>query len=196
MTRTLTLAVITLLSIFMLGGCPNGRSVRVVVQPPEAPIPSSLEDMKKELVAVRARARLLEGSIEDAKIDALQTKIWIGVGLCTLAGLVLIAVGIWTTRRILVEVGIGVLGLAALGTLAAWLVPYILWIGVGVAVIVIGFVIFMLANREKALKQVSDAVNDAKDTIPEFKLGYKRIFQSHIDTAMDRVIDSVRGVKS
>lgn len=191
MSRTLTLAIITLLSIFMLGGCPNGRKV-AVVQAPEAAIPSSLADMKEELVAVRARARLLEGAIEDAKVDALQTKIWVGVGLCVLAGLVLIAVGIWTSRRILVEVGIGALGLAALGSLAAWLVPYILWIGIGVAVIVIGFVIFMLANREKALTQVAKAVDDAKESIPEFKAGYKRIFQSHIDTAMDRVVDSVR----
>lgn len=193
MTRALTLAVIMLLTLFMLGGCPNDRKI-AVVQAPEAPIPATLEEMKKELVAVRARERLLEGSIEDAKIDALQTKIWVGVGLCVLAGLILIAVGIWTSRRILVEVGIGALGLAALGSLAAWLVPYILWIGIGVAVIVIGFVIFMLANREKALTQVSKAVDDAKENIPEFKAGYKRIFQSHIDTAMDRVVNSVRGV--
>lgn len=196
MNRLIRLCVVLLLTFFMIGGCTTGRPGPSIgtVQKPEAEIPTSVDELKKELIAIRARERIIQGALEDAKTEALQTKIWVGVGLCVLAGLVLIALGIWTTRRILVEVGIGALGLAALGVLAAWLVPYILWIGIGVAVIVIGFVVFMLTNREKALKQVSRAVDDAKESIPEFKAGYKRIFQSHIDTAMDNVVNSVRGV--
>jgi len=198
MTRTLVLAVVMLLTLFMLGGCPltrvEGPSVNNVKKP-EAEIPTDREELKKELISLHARERIIEGALEDAKIDALQTKIWVGVGLCVLAGLVLIAIGIWTTRRILVEVGIGALGLASLGAVAAWLVPYILWTGVGVSVIVIGTVIFMLANREKALRQVTEAVNDSKSLIPEFKKNYQQIFNGRIDTGVDLLLNSIRGIK-
>lgn len=186
--------VLMLYAILLMGGCPNNRSVQHV-QPEHRPLPTTVDALKEHVASLRDELTRGEIALKHAREDALQTKIWIGVGLAVVAGLVLVALGIWTTRRILVEFGLGAFALAALGAVSAWLVPYMMWIGAGIALIVISVVVYMLANRERALKQVSLAVDDAKDSIPEFKLGYKRIFQSHIDTAMDRVVDSVRGVK-
>lgn len=191
-------ALILALYVVQLAGCSWGvrdEFDRAMEQAHDRPIPTDRDALRKELAETRDREARLALALERANNEATQTKIWFGVGACVLAGIILLVLGGWTTRRILVEIGLGAFALAALGALAAWLVPYILWIGIGLAVIVIGVAIFMLTNREKALKQVSRAVDDAKESIPEFKLGYKRIFQSHIDTAMDKVVDSVREAK-
>ena len=193
----LYLSLLIVLVTVQTGGCSDKSRYDAVIQKVErdAPISDNVEDLKAELRTIRARERIIEGALEDAKIDALQTKLWIGVGAAVLAGLVLVALGIWTTRRFLVELGLGAFALAALGAGAAWLVPYMIWIGAGLAVVVIGIAVYMLANREKALKQVTNAVDESKALIPQFRDQYRSIFRGHIDTAMDRVVNSVRGAK-
>lgn len=190
------LALILALFVVQLGGCSwDVRKVESTKIEADAPISDNVEELRAELRVIRLRERIIDGALKDAEQAALQTKIWIGVGASALAGIVLIGLGIWTTRRILVEIGIGALALAALGAVLAELVPYILWIGIGVLILVVGACLFMLVNREKGLRQVTNAVEDAKASIPEFGAGYKRIFNSHIDTPVDKLLNSIRGVR-
>lgn len=162
---------------------------------PSAPLPTDLKGLQDELKNVRARESLLRVAISDAKEEAaiarqeaVQVKLWIGSGACFLAAIVLVGLGIWTTRRILVEVGIAAAGLGGLLIVAAWLVPYALWIGLGIAVVVVGMAVWMLRNREKALHQVTAAVDAIKPQVP----GYRAIFSQHIDTAQDHLLDHIR----
>jgi heme exporter protein D len=194
----LYLSILIVLITVNTGGCSIGEARAGAALADEMgsydkPLPTDVASLRKELAATQDREARISIALKHAEDVARQTEIWIGVGACVLAGIVLIVLGIWTTRRVLVEIGIGAFALAALGALVAWLVPYFFWIGIGVALIVIAAAVYMLLNREKALTQVTHAVDDAKESIPEFKAGYKRIFQSHIDTAMDRIVHSVRG---
>ncbi len=157
-----------------------------------APLPDDAKSLKNERDDLKARLRLVEGKLTDTNNEAIQTKIWFGVGALILAGGVLIFLGVYTTRRFLISLGVGALGLAALGVLAVPLVPYIAWIGGAAAALVLGTALYMLRNRETGLVQVSKAVASAKTKIPAFRNGYKAIFSGHIDTGIDNLLTSVR----
>lgn len=162
---------------------------------PGAPLPDDIDGLKAELKANRARQSILEGAISDARLEAIQTKLYVGVGACVLAGVVLIGLGIWTTRRVLIQLGVLAFGLAALGWVMAALVPYLLWIGVAVLLAVIAAAVWMLRNREKTIGQVANAVDAAKTAVPAFGDRYKEIFRQHLDTYADNIVSSVRGVR-
>lgn len=177
---------------FALCGCSLGV-VTAPVTPAtpvkrDAPLPESVKDISDELKNVRARERLLEGALDDARIESAQTKLWLGSGACFLAALVLLGIGIWTSRRILIEFAVAAAGLGGLLIFAAWLAPYALVIGISIALIVMGIAGFMLWNRQKALVQVSRAVDVVKDKLPE----YRDIFRGEIDTMQDHLINHVR----
>lgn len=200
--RTLWVIAIALWAVMALGGCPDwsrleAKKENTISTPanPTAPLPEDTEGLKKERDNLKARLSLIENAIEDKKNEAIQFKIWLGVGALVLAGIILVFLGVYTSRSFLLSLGVGAFGLAALGVLAASLVPYILWIGLGVSAIVIGVAIYMLLNREKALRQVTAAVNSSKERIPQFREGYKDIFNGHIDTGIDTLLNSIRGVK-
>lgn len=195
---TLWVMALTIWLIMAVGGCqPRNKPVEDLRGPVtvEAPLSDDPAVLKKELANLRARERLVEGALEDAKNEALQVKIWLGVGALVLAGIILVFLGVYTSRSFLLSLGVGAFGLAALGVLAAALVPYIFWIGLGVSAIVIATAIYMLMNREKALHQVTAAVNDSKERIPQFKDAYRDIFNGRIDTGIDTLLDSIRGVR-
>lgn len=195
---TLWVLALSIWLVFAVGGCqakrtaPQNLNTPVVV---EAPISDDPEVLKKELANLRARERLVVGALEDAKNEALQFKIWIGVGALALAGMILVFLGVYTSRSFLLSLGVGAFGLAALGVLAAALVPYIFWIGLGVSALVIAAAVYMLLNREKGLRQLTQAVEDSKKRIPQFQDAYKDIFNGRIDTGVDTLLDSIRGVK-
>lgn len=198
MNRTLWALVLCIWALLAIGGCSREPVVAASLNTPvvvEALLSDDPEVLKKELSNLRARERLVSGALEDAKNDALQTKIWLGVGALVLAGMILVFLGIYTSRHFLLSLGVGAFGLAALGVLAAALVPYILWIGLGTSVVVIGAAVYMLLNREKALKQVTRAVNSSKERIPQFKEAYRDIFNGEIDTGIDTLLNSIRGKK-
>ena len=153
-----------------------------------AELPKDVAGLTYELKNIRARARILEGALTDAKEESAQSKLWIGAGTCFLACLILVAIGVWTTRRSLVQIGIGVGALGGLLIFAAWLVPYALYIGLTVGALVAVGAVYMLLNRERALTQVASAVEDVKGQIP----GFKETFRKHIDTKSDRIIESIR----
>jgi hypothetical protein len=185
--------LVAVILLLLLSGCSGGRSVGVAITPaspvqPGAALSSDIKELTEELKNVRARERLLEGAIDDARTEAVQTKLWLGAGTCFLAALVLVGIGIWTSRRLLIEIGVAAAGLGGLLIFAAWLAPYALIIGITVGVIVIGITVWMLVNRQKGLEQVTRAVDAIKPALP----GYKEIFLQHIDTTAEHLIDHVR----
>lgn len=188
--RALLVAAIALIA-GMLMGC-SGRSVGVhtpgTTVDAGAAVPGSVKELEDELRNVRARERLIAGALDDARTDAIQTRLWLGAGTCLLAALVLVGIGIWTSRRLLIEIGIAAAGLAGLLIFAAWLAPYALLIGIGVGVLMIAIAVWMLVNRQRSLEQVTKAVDAVKPRLPE----YKEIFSRHIDTGVDHLIDHVR----
>lgn len=200
-SRICMVAAIMIWAVFLLGArsCSSSRQEPekdlkgpVVV---EAPVPDNVVELKKERANLNARLRIIEGALDDAQTEAVQTKIWLGVGTLVLAGGILVFLGIYTTRSFLISLGVGAFGLAALGVLAAALAPYVWMIGIGVSIIVIAVALYMIINREKALRQVSSAVDKSKELIPEFKDKYREIFSGQIDTGIDTLINSIRGVK-
>ncbi len=198
--KTLWVIALSIWLVMAVGGCPDDRKPQATQNTintpanPTAPLPENVEGLKKERDNLKARLSLVENAIEDKKNEQIQLKIWIGVGALVLAGIILVFLGVYTSRTILLSIGVGAFGLAALGVLAAALVPYIMWIGIGISLIVIAMAVYMLLNREKAIKQVSNAVDTAKKRVPAFNDAYKDIFNGHIDTHIDTLLDSIRGV--
>lgn len=190
-------ALVLALYVVQIAGC-SWRNVDDIDKQIEAihdkPLPTDREALRKELAETLDREARLKLALARADDEAKQTKLWIGAGGCVLVGILFVILGIYTTRRILIEIGLGAFGVAALCVVAAWLVPYALYIGIGV--VVVGGVVtaYMLLNREKAVKQIAQGVDSAADRIPEFRDNFKRIFNEHIDTNVDKVIKTVRGV--
>lgn len=187
-------ALILALLIVALCGC-DLRAVAHADQPtPATPVqagaalPESTKDLEVELKAVRARERLLVGALDDARTDAIQTRLWLGSGACFLACLVLVAIGIWTSRRLLIELGVVAGGLGGLCIFAAWLAPYALAIGIAIGVLAVAIAVWMLVNRQRGLEQVTAGVDELKQRVPD----YAAIMRQHIDTGADRLIDHVR----
>lgn len=175
-------------------GCHERQDAPTVpkAKAPDAAVPTDREELREELNKLYQRKVLLEDSLERANEAALQTKLWLAAGTLTLAGLVLIGLGIWTTRKLLVTGGVAVLGLAGACVVAVHLVPYLFWLGIGAVATVAGMAVWMLRNRENALTQVSSAVQEAKDRLPEFRANYRDIFRSNIDTGADRILNTIR----
>jgi hypothetical protein len=189
--------LVSLILVVLLNGCSVGRAPVAASSPADpvnasAALPTSVKDLSDELRTVRARERLLEGALADARTDAVQTKLWLGAGACFLAALVLVGIGIWTSRRLLIEIGVAAAGLGGLLIFAAWLAPYALLIGIVVAVAVIGTAAWMLLNRQRSLEQVTRAVDAIKNKVPD----YREIFRQHIDTGAERLIHHVRDNRS
>lgn len=186
------LPYLLLMFFFLCGDC-SSRTDKPAPTPaahvePAAALPTSVADIKTELANVRARGRLLEGALEDAKNDAAQTKLWLGAGTCWLAALVLFAIGLWTGRFVLVQIAVAAGGLGALLLVTAWLVPFAYWIGGGALLIMAAIATYMLVNRDKALTQVSAAVDRIKPLVP----GYRDVFRAELTGAADTLISHVR----
>ena len=60
--------------------------------------------LKTELERTKTRERLLTATIKDRENADLAFKVYLGVGACIAAGLLLVVLGIWTTRKILAHV--------------------------------------------------------------------------------------------
>lgn len=107
---------------------------------------------------------------------------------------------VWPTTRIVTRPIAVILGaLVPLSLFAAWLVPYLPFVTAGVGVMLLGGGAWYLSRNENAHKlkdkaalQVAAAVEESKDTIPEFAAGYKPIFRGHIDHDADQLMTAKR----
>lgn len=192
----LLVLLIAFLALVALTGCDVRAGTHAVATPATpvveaAALPEDVKSIEAELKAVRGRERLLVGALDDARTEAAQTSLRIGAGACLLAALVLFGLGVWTSRPLLVHLSIGAAALGGLLIFAAVLAPYAMWIGIGIALIVIGIAVWMLVNRQRGLEQVSRAVDAIKPALPE----YAAIFRQHLDTGVEHLIDHVRDTR-
>ncbi len=104
-----------------------------------------------------------------------------------------------TTRAIMQPIAIFLGVLVPVLLFAAWLVPYLEWIAIGIGTCILGAGAWYLSDNErrhklkdKTTKQVVEAVGDAKRQIPEFNDRYKDIFRGFIDTDVDTHLDLTR----
>jgi len=134
------------------------------------------------------RIELKQKELSDAKLDAVQTKLYIGAGALVIIALILTGLAFYFKSAHMVYWAAGTGGLAALVAFAGFLTPYIYWI-VGAAVLAfVGFLCWLLFGRDKALFQLTKGVNELKKHVPQ----YKGILREHIDTAQDTIIDATR----
>lgn len=154
----------------------------------DAPLPATDKDARDELKQVRARERLLEGIIEDNRIESAQTKLWVGSGACWLAAVVLLVIALWTGRTMLIQFAVAAAGLGGLLLVSAWLVPYALIIGVGAVLVMAVVAVYMIRSRDKALTEVAAGVEVLKPLVP----GYKDVFRKTMSKASDKLVGHIR----
>lgn len=157
----------------------------------DAPIPNSEKELKEEIKNVRARLRLLDGALEDERVESAQTKLWISAGSCWLAALVLFGIGLWTSRAILVQLAAAAAGLGALLLVTAWLVPYAYFIGAGAVLLMVGIAVYMLCNRDSTLTKVVKGVEKLKTHVP----GYRKIMKSEMTKGADSLVGHIRATR-
>ncbi len=115
-------------------------------------------------------------------------------GILILLALAATVLAIWQPmlRKIAGGFAVACVAVAGLALFLAWLIPYLIWVGVSLAVIGVGAVVFWWIRDHKSLRQVVESVGAAKAQIPAFKDGYREIFSKIIDSNVDRNIDKVR----
>jgi hypothetical protein len=190
---------------------------QVVVTPPQAVAPAatpekpkadkqarSVEDAEKELAEARKAAaaaseekakadnlvKAKEKELADARITEQQHRLYWVVGWSLLAALGCVAGAIFLTgvRKYFIYGVIASVAVAACAIVFAAILPYLLYIGIGLLVAALGFVLYCWRNDHKGLRQVTTAVETFKEHMP----GYKEHFKTIIDTDVDGWLNRTR----
>ncbi len=136
------------------------------------------------------------GKEADAERDhQRQIKLYWFSGIMMLAALACVAAAIWLPlfRSWAIRGVIACVAVAGVAVVFAQLLPYLVWLGAGIVVLIGVAGLILWSKDHKALHQVVEAVGTAKDKIPAFRDGYKGIFTSIIDTDAEKRISAVRG---
>jgi len=138
----------------------------------------------------RADVARLNDALDEERISQAQAKVWwfAGImGVLALAGAAL-AIFVPSVAKWAIRLSLAAAAVAALAVFAAWLLPYLWWVGAIVALVgIVGAVVFWRLDA-KSRDQVVKAVDAAKDNIPD----YKTHFRQFIDEDADRAIDAAR----
>jgi uncharacterized membrane protein len=199
------LLVVSLLACFATGcswfavkypDLPAQNITGVPEKPGARPAPKTVAEVEKELAAAKEAQQKAdqlvaakEKELRDTKI-AHQRRIIEIVALCSLlAGLICmgLAVALKNWRFLLGLVAFW--AIAVLAYLLAVILPYLIYIGVGLVLFIAGVVAYCWKYDNKALKQVATAVETYKENMP----GYKEHFRQFIDTDVDIWLNHVRG---
>ncbi len=136
---------------------------------------------------------------KDAQIKAEQDRqrqvyLYWAAGIFLLLAIAAAVLAVWQpiVRKLAGGFAIACLAGAALCIFVSWLVPYLLWVGCGLVVLLGGGMLLYWKRDSKALLQTVEAVGAAKTRIPEFKTAYKGIFNEVIDSDADRHLNAVR----
>jgi hypothetical protein len=129
-----------------------------------------------------------EGEIRKLKLDAIQTKLYIGAGALFVIAVILGALAFYFKSAHMAYGAIGTVGVSGLVAFAGVLTPWALEIGITAGILFIIFLLYLLFGRDKALFQLTKAVNTVKAEVPNFK----QRFGYFIDEAQDDIIDATR----
>ena len=161
---------------------------------------SRLAEIEQQRLALAAEADLLKRQIKQKEQEEREASVgrqqmilhWFS-GICILLGVVAFGLSFAFTSTPLLPVGLrwAGAGLGATGAMclaAAWLLPYLIWVGAVLGLGVIAWVIWHARKSDKANGQLATAVHDIKGAVPNFK----DIFRGHIDSDVDAHLNAVR----
>lgn len=188
-------------------GCSWGGAPQVVVAPPSAPgatpekpktdKPKSIEELERELAAAKQaevkagqKVEAAEKALGDARIEAQKTKLYWVMGIAILLSLGCVAGFVYLpgVRKYFVYGFAACIAVAAMAWTLAAILPYLMWIGLGLLAVGGAFAFYCWRNDHKGLRQVASAVESFKDRMP----GYKEHFKQLIDTDVDGWLDRTR----
>jgi hypothetical protein len=196
--RILALCVCAL----FLAGCPGPAQL---ANPPAAtggaPAPASapssvaeaekaLADAQRDLEAAKLRVKQAETDLRNVQISSARHKLWAVVFGAILGALGCVAGFIWLpgVRKFFAYGFFACVAVAALALTLAAILPYLIWIGIGLALVLAGFGFYCWRNDHKAFRQVVGAVETYKDRMA----GYREHFSRAIDTDADKWINRTR----
>jgi len=186
-------------------GCSWGAPQVVVAPPqgngpatPEKPNkPKSVEELEKELADAQKAERKAHQEVEnkqkeldEARLTEQRHRLYWVMGWSLLAALGCVAGAIYLTgvRKYFIYGFFTCIAVAALALTLSFILPYLIWIGLGLLVAGGLFVLYCWKNDHKGLRQVAQAVETFKDRMP----GYKEHFKQVIDTDADAWINRTR----
>jgi hypothetical protein len=157
-------------------------------------------DAEKEILKIGLKQT--KKQIEDEKLALQQTKLYWFAFILGLVGLGGAALAIFSApaRRLGASIAAGSWALAGVVIFfAKYVLPWLPYIGAVLGVVVIAAGIWYLRNKDKAValrdraaEQIATGINAAKDAIPEFGAGYRKILGDHMDADVDVFYDKVR----
>lgn len=137
------------------------------------------------------KAREAVHNAKAERVRATQARLYWVVGLAMLAALacVVVAVFLPAVRKWAVYACLTAIGIAGLAWFLAWLVPYLVWVGLGLAVLLALAAVIYWKRDNKALGQVVQVVEEKVK--PRLK-DYRDDFREFIDTDVDKWLDARR----
>jgi predicted phage tail protein len=147
------------------------------------------DKLKQQLVDNDKETQVIKGQIKAEKDARLALKLYLTAGGLGAAALLLVVLGVWLAKPSFFYGAVACAAGAAVATVFAWLVPYLLYLAGGVVLILAAIMAYMLIHRHTTLTQVVTAVEGFKSRMP----GYKEHFDSIIDDSSDALITSIRG---
>lgn len=149
-----------------------------------------LRKAQEDLRNAKAEVKSATDALADERTNAAQAKVyWFAgiLGVLALAGAA-IAIFVPSVAKWALRLSLAAAATAALAVFAAWLLPYLWWIGGGITVVgIIGAIIYWRLDS-KSRDQVVQAFDGIKDQVP----GYREHFRQVIDTDADKAIDAAR----
>lgn len=157
--------------------------------------PKTVKELEKEVAAAKEAETKAHQAVEakekelaDAKIRAQQHKLYIVIAFCGLAFILCLAGAIYLRglEKYFVYGCILSVAVAVLAYFLAIILPYLLWIVVGLVSLgaVAAFIIWRYDH--KALQQTVTAVETFKDKMPGYKDHFKQIIDTDVDGWLNR----------
>lgn len=182
---------LALLSFVLLAGCGERTPIDPAVgEKPAVTKPVSVDEWKAIVQQKETELRDAKASLESARIDVVQTKLWWFVGIMAFVALAGVALSIFVpaVARWALRASAASAAVAALAATVSWLLPWLVWIGGAVALIAGLAALWYWRTDAKSRDQVVKAVDAIKEQVP----GFKAHFRQFIDEDADANLNATR----
>lgn len=161
----------------------------------------SVKDLEDEVAVLRSEKSAVDGNLkakekelEEAKLARIQrTLFWImGIAILAAVGCAALAIFVPGLRRWAITGALIAIGIAGLAKLAAWLVPYLIVIGIVLALAFIAFVVYYWRADRKSRDQIVTAIDKSKAQLDEKYKGWREHFRQFIDSGSHKLIRKTR----
>ncbi|MCS7317466.1 MAG: hypothetical protein NZZ41_03975 [Candidatus Dojkabacteria bacterium] len=155
-------------------------------------IRSEIEEKKKQVEENQRKIKDLEKQIDLEKQRLIQLWSERIALISVIVGILLIVASFFTRSypllpRILFASGLILCSISAFSFIFAIILPYILWIALGIIGILFVLAIYYWRSDRKSLCQVVEAVEKYKHEIPDYKSKFRQIIDSDVDLVIDKI---------